>query len=264
MATVNADGAPTIITPTGPFGERLTGHIAPANSATGTSNDYLGAHRKASETDYLTQPIQMGARVYIPELGRFLQVDPIEGGTLNNYVYAQDPVNQKDLDGKFLPFIAIAALIVRIIPVVVAVVKLAPKVVPKVVQAVKSVYNVAKNAISSAPKIATRSTTTATKPSAVPTPTQIQQPAQVVPSNPQVGIRLQEIKSGLGDGIGYRSSHTYKNLSEPKLPTGGSYRTYDVNQTLNGKADGSRIVIDTISGRSWYTNDHYKTFIEIF
>ena len=42
----------------------------------------------------------MGARVYIPVLGRFLQVDPIEGGTDNNYVYANDPVNQFDLDGK--------------------------------------------------------------------------------------------------------------------------------------------------------------------
>ena len=43
----------------------------------------------------------MGARVYIPILGRFAQVDPIEGGTDNNYVYPTDPVNDFDLDGTF-------------------------------------------------------------------------------------------------------------------------------------------------------------------
>ena len=52
----------------------------------------------------------MGARVYIPVLGRFLSVDSVEGRTDNNYVYANDPVNQFDLDGKAIPIIILAGL----------------------------------------------------------------------------------------------------------------------------------------------------------
>ena len=44
----------------------------------------------------------MGVQLYDPATGRFLQTDPIPGGSANNYDYCgQDPVNCYDLDGTF-------------------------------------------------------------------------------------------------------------------------------------------------------------------
>ncbi|MGW5235823.1 DNRLRE domain-containing protein [Streptomyces nodosus] len=61
---------------------------------------WLGAKQRSSEA--LDNVILMGARLYSPELGRFLQVDPEPGGNANPYDYcAGDPVNCTDLDGNW-------------------------------------------------------------------------------------------------------------------------------------------------------------------
>jgi RHS repeat-associated protein len=119
MATVNADGTPTVIDPSGPFGENLPSRNVPANSIPGLTTDYLGANGISSESDFMIRPVQMGARVYIPELGRFLQADPIEGGSVNNYTYALDPINQKDVNGKWV--IAVFLAVVTVVSIVIAV-----------------------------------------------------------------------------------------------------------------------------------------------
>jgi RHS repeat-associated protein len=67
---------------------------------TGTARyGWLGGKQRS--TDALAGLVLMGVRLYNPVLGRFLQVDPVPGGSCNDYDYTcADPVNGYDLDGR--------------------------------------------------------------------------------------------------------------------------------------------------------------------
>jgi RHS repeat-associated protein len=62
--------------------------------------NWLGSDQRPTELP--SGLIDMGARGYIPQLGRFEQTDPQPGGSINAYAYTHDdPVNQADPSGEY-------------------------------------------------------------------------------------------------------------------------------------------------------------------
>jgi RHS repeat-associated protein len=101
VATTDGTGAVTGVYGYDPFGGPLG--VIPDNSAGDLDYGWLGKDQRGTDTTLAGLGIiEMGARLYAPLLGRFLQTDPVPGGSANDYDYCNgDPINCTDLNGKW-------------------------------------------------------------------------------------------------------------------------------------------------------------------
>ncbi|HEX3394840.1 MAG TPA: RHS repeat-associated core domain-containing protein [Acidimicrobiales bacterium] len=99
VATANAAGAKQGATVSyDPFGQSVA---VPDNAPSNLDYGWLGQPQRPTEHAGGSSLVEMGARPYSPATGRFLQRDPVEGGSASDYydyVYG-DPVNGSDLAG---------------------------------------------------------------------------------------------------------------------------------------------------------------------
>ena len=55
-------------------------------------------------TELASGVVNMGARTYVPAIGRFMQADPVPGGSASAYAYVHgDPVSEADPSGEYTP-----------------------------------------------------------------------------------------------------------------------------------------------------------------
>jgi RHS repeat-associated protein len=160
--TVGQNGLPTsAVTLYDPFGQAVNsgtfGTSGTPQNATNQGMGWAASPVRKQENMFSLAVMQMGARVYVPSLGRFTQMDPVDGGTPNPYVYVLDPVNFADYSGQFgwgkllkniVKAVVIAIVVVAVVVLIVA--ALPEEFVAGVIGAVATVATRAASIISSA------------------------------------------------------------------------------------------------------------------
>jgi len=74
---------------------------------------------------------------------------------------------------------------------------------------------------------------------------------------------VEALKQRHGEPLpGYVGGRPFQNR-EHRLPM-GRYKEYDVNRKVPGRSrDAERIVVEQNTGKAYYTNDHYRTFLPL-
>ena len=95
VTTMDSSSGANTPTSTSAFDEY--GAVLSSSTPTPSPYGWLGSQQRATTNVGLSL---MGVRLYNPTTGRFLQTDPVPGGSPNTYAYPTDPIMGFDLDGK--------------------------------------------------------------------------------------------------------------------------------------------------------------------